>query len=286
MPNEIIPISTAEANPVLQSLMKPCPGERHLSMPTPGGTNAYVEWRFEQSWPTLEIIQITDAQFGSRFCIVEKLIEFRDWVLARPNRFMVWGGDMVEAYNFLKSPGTPYEQIADPQSCIGAFVRLWAPARHRVLGYVGGNHERRHTAFGDLGIFISNLLELPYALGRQHIVVYFGEHKPFKIALWHGSGSARTTGSIANLIERQTEMDDSDLFLMGHLHRSLTLDLTRVVLDTEARGERVYTRWGAMGSSFLAHHGSYADVAGYKQRQVKMPLAVLRRDGKWSLSLK
>lgn len=266
--------------------MKANVGTLHTAMPTANGTNAYVEWEFKQKWPTLEIIQITDVQFGSLFCNVEKMREFRAWVLQRPNRFMVWGGDMIEAYNFQRSPGTPYEQAADPQACMYAFCEFWAPARHRVLGYVSGNHERRHMAFGDLGVSIANTLGIPYALGRQHIMVRFGAHQPFKIALWHGCGSARTKGGIINLLERQAMMDDSDLFLMGHLHQAMAVELTRQVVDTAARDVVLRTQWAAMGNSFLNHYGSYADVAGYRPSKVKMPVAVLRRDGKWNLSLK
>ncbi|MGH7442569.1 MAG: hypothetical protein ACREKE_07860 [bacterium] len=284
--NEIVPISTTEFAPALRARMKPLPGECHLALPTAGGTNAMVEWRFDQKWATMEILDIGDVQFGSRYCRMDKLLEHRNWVLARPNRFMVWAGDMMEAYNWHTSPGSPYEQVADPQSSLGAFCQFWAPARHRVLGYVSGNHERRHMAYGDLGITVSTLLGIPYALGRQHILVYFGEHKPFKIAVWHGVGSARTRGAVVNLLERQAQLDDSDLFIMGHLHQANAIELTKQTIDSENRTIKLNSQWAAMGSSFLDHYGSYADTAGYRPSQVKMPLAVLQRNGKWRLSLK
>lgn len=277
---------TPEAQAAEAALFVPREAELVTSMPCVGGTNAYVEWKFKPAWRALEIIEITDVQFGSVYCIEKKLREFRSWLLAKPNRYCVWGGDMVEAFNFTKSPGSPYEQRAAPSVCVDVFVRFWAPAAHRVLGYVGGNHERRFMAYGSIGEQIAKRLRIPFAHGRQHIAVYFGEHKPFKISVWHGGGSARTRGSIVNLLERQAQADDADLFLMGHLHQSNVIELTAQRFDAERRTMELRHSWAAMGSSFLAHHGSYADIAGYRPTKVKMPLAILTPNGKWTVSLK
>lgn len=290
MPNVVIDVPTQiPARPsALLELRKPTVPAGVKAMPAGGGATAYVEWRFPKrlAWDRLEIIQLTDVQYGSQFCDVEKLDQYLDWILGAPNRYAVLGGDMVEAYNYLKSPGTPYEQMADPLSCLGGFLHKFMPVAHRFLGYVSGNHERRHMALGDLTRLLAEVLGVPWTVGRQHIAVYFGEHKPFKISMHHGTGSARTRGSIVNALERMAKQDDSDLFLMGHLHRPNAFQITRSTWDVRNRCMALHDQWAAMGSSFLKHWGSYADTAGYDPGRVSMPLAVLDRGGSWNLSLR
>src|SRR5207245_2294472 len=118
-----------------------------------------------KQFDTIELLHITDVQFGHVSCNGKKMIEYRDWILAEPNRFMLWGGDMVDAGTKV-SVGSPWEQLWEPQSQLYKFCELWAPARHRVLGYVGGNHERRTVlTFGDLGQSIATVLQIPYSAG-------------------------------------------------------------------------------------------------------------------------
>ena len=101
-----------------------------------------VTWTVDpKKFPTLDVMHITDVQFGNICCNEARMIEYRDWILAEPNRFMVWGGDMIDAGTKL-SVGSPFEQICEPQGQVYRFCELWAPARHRVLGYVGPDVRR------------------------------------------------------------------------------------------------------------------------------------------------
>lgn len=290
MPNAVIDVPTQiPARPsALLELRKPTLPAGVKTMPTAGGACVYVEWKFPNrlKWDCLEILQLTDIQYGSAFCDVAKLDQYLDWILAEPYRYAVLGGDLLENYNYTKSPGSPYEQMGDPASCMGQLMHKLMPVAHRFLGYVSGNHERRHSAFSDMTRLMAETLGVPWASGRQHIAVYFGEHKPFKISMHHGTGSARTRGSIVNALERMAKQDDSDLFLMGHLHRPNAFQITRSTWDARNRCMALHDQWAAMGSSFLKHWGSYADTAGHDPGRVSMPLAVLSRDGSWSLSLR
>jgi hypothetical protein len=168
-----------------------------------GEQQKYVSWDIPTTkFSEIELLQITDVQFGHIACKYDRVIEYRDYVLAKPNRFMLWTGDNVDAWA-MWSPGRAFDQIADPQSQVFKFCEVWAPARHRILGYVGGNHERRAIpGFGDLGTLIATLLKIPYSNGRQFIDIYFGKHDPFRVALWHGVGGARTKGTVAQILSR------------------------------------------------------------------------------------
>lgn len=250
----------------------------------------YLTWDFngteDEFLPQLEIMHITDVQFGHKYCNIDRMIEYRDWILAEPQRYMVWGGDMVDAWA-MHSPGLPWDQVAAPDSQVYRFCQTWAPARHRILGYVGGNHERRALkGFGDLGRLIAMMLGIPYSAGKQFVDIRFGNHDPFKICLFHGNGSAQTKGAIANVVYKFMMQGDSQLYLVGHLHQPVIIPEWREVRDQEHQKVRLEKIVGAMSSSFLETYGTYAETAGLRPGDVMMARAVLELNGKWEVTLR
>ncbi len=249
------------------------------------GESKWIQWDFTDSkFKTLELIQITDMQWGHITCKRERVREYRDWVLRAPNRYMIFTGDNVDSAT-MQSRGTTWENTGSPQQQLYEFCAEWAPARHRILGYVGGNHERRVlTTFGDLGITIAALLQIPYSRGIQLIDIKFGKHNPFRISQWHGSGGARTKGTVAQALYRFASDGDSQLYLMGHLHQPMIIPFWKQRRGKD--GIKAVKTVAAMGSSFLDTWGGYAEVAGYSPTDVLMPRAVLNVDGSWELTLK
>lgn len=234
---------------------------------------------------TLELLQITDVQFGHKACDTETVNKYLAWVLAQENRYVLFGGDMVDA-GHVQSKGSPFEQVGDPQQELWSFCKLFAPIRHRVLGYVGGNHERRSIpTFGDIGKSIATVLELPYSPGKQHIDIIFGDHKPFKISMWHGGGGGQTKGALANGLVKFMNQADSQLYLLGHLHQAMVVQESR---EIRAKNKMVLQKIvGARGSSFLKHYGTYAEVIlGTNAQTIQMPRAVLEKNGHWELTLR
>lgn len=249
------------------------------------GETKYLSWDFSDAkFDQLELIQITDMQWGHICCKRDRVLEYRDWVLAKPNRYMIWTGDNVDSAT-MQSKGTTWENTGTPQHQIFEFLKVWAPARHRILGYVGGNHERRAlTTYGDLGITIAALMRVPYSRGKQLIDVYFGKHKPFQISQWHGAGGARTKGTVAQVLTRFASEGDSQLYLMGHLHQPMIIPFWK-----ERRGQngiRAVKTIAALGSSFMDNWGSYGEVAGYAAGDVLMPRCVLDKTGGWEVTLR
>ena len=247
----------------------------------------YVTWDFKKSkFSSLEIIQITDIQFGHKQCHVASLKEYVNWVLAADNRFVLLGGDLVDA-GHKTSKGSPFEQIGDPQHEVWELLSILAPLRHRILGYVGGNHERRSIdGFGDLGKLIATVLQIPYSPGNQLIDVRFGDHQPFKISLHHGTGAAATTGGIASNLEKFTFKGDSQWYLLGHLHRPMSILSARESRD--GNGDIHLSKViGSRGSSFLGYYGTYTEVImNGNPTLIAMPLARLERNGKWAVELR
>jgi hypothetical protein len=272
----------------LQELMLPDVLKIHTGMHH-GEQSKYASVRFPDEFlkkhKEIELIQITDVQFGSKACNVKRVIEYRDWILSVPNRFVLFTGDNIDAATIF-SPGTPWDNWFQPQSQIYRFCEIFAPIRHRILGYVGGNHERRSIpAFGDAGTLIATLLKLPYSAGQLFIDVHFGKHQPFKIHLWHGVGGARTKGTVAQVLDRFMQKGDSQLYAQGHLHQAMVLPGWRMERDGKG-GMRLKKIMGMIGTSFLEYFGSYGEIAGYTAGDVLMGRVVLTQDGGFEVTLK
>jgi len=258
-------------------------GVRMASHMNYGEQTKHVVWHLPATLKQIELIHITDVQFGHVYCKVDRVIEYRDWVLSEPNRYMLWGGDMIDAYALMKSPGSPWEEVGDSQSQANLFAEIWGPARHRILGYVGGNHERRGlSSFGDLGVYIANILQIPYSSGQQFIDIHFGKWEPFRVHLWHGRGAAKTKGAKINLIHEIMKKSDCDLILLGHLHDVLMTFDWRVVRNNSSN-ICLKKQGGAMSSSFLEFFGTYAEVSGLNPADVMMACTTLFPNGHWRL---
>lgn len=246
----------------------------------------YITVKFdEKKFPTnVELIMITDVQYGHLTCNVSKFIEFRDWILAKPNRFVFFGGDMIDAATAI-SIASPYENTEEPQGQVYRFCELAMPMRHRIIGFVGGNHERRSAkTFGDLGHLIATLLKIPYSSGRQFIDIQYGNHEPFKVDLWHGGTGSRTKGAKAQMLHRFMCQGEGQLYLCGHLHDVVLLfdwrqrrKNRRIMLEKFA---------GVMSSSFLEYWGSYAEVSGMAPSDTMMARCILEPSGKWEITLR
>lgn len=235
-----------------------------------------------KTFKTIELIHITDVQWGALTCQEDRFLEFRNWVLSKPNRFVLFGGDMIDAATVL-SVGSPYENKFEPKEQLLKFVEAAMPFRHRVLGYVGGNHEQRTSkAFGECGSIIATLLGVPYSNGKQLIDIHFGEHQPFKVDLWHGTGSAKTKGAKAQMLHRFMSQGDSQLYLVGHLHDVVLLfDWRQKRVGDDITLEKIA---GGMSSSFLEFWGSYAERAGLSPSSTMMWRCILEPTGKWEMT--
>jgi hypothetical protein len=245
----------------------------------------YVTASFDsKKYKQVEILHITDVQYGHLCCNVPVFREFRDWVLKEPNRFVLFGGDMVDAATSI-SIASPYENTEEPQGQVFRFVEEAMPMRHRVLGFVGGNHERRSVkTFGDLGHLLATFLKVPYSAGKQFIDIHYGDHKPFKVSLWHGGTGSRTKGAKMQMLHRFMSQGEAQLYLVGHLHDCMmTFDWREKPGGGRVKLERFA---GAMSSSFLDHFGTYAEVAGMAPSATAMWRVILEPNGHWELTIR
>ena len=257
-----------------------------------GEQSKQVNLEFPESlikkWPYLELLAIGDVQFGHKDSKVkqhsseEKSLEyFIEWVLSKPWRFVILTGDMVDAAHAF-TPGSTWDNIIGMQSQVYRFCEIMARIRHRIIGYVGGNHERRGIpVFGDLGILLATMLQIPYSDGRQYINVTFGKHNPFPIMAWHGHPRARTKGALAQIMDRFMRLGNAKFYVTAHNHQGLVLPEFREINEDRRIRKEKYV--GMSGTSFLETYGSYGEWMGFGAYDVIMPQAQLRKDGTWAV---
>lgn len=233
----------------------------------------------------IELLHLTDLQFGHRAFLRDRFVEFRDWILARPDCYVVLGGDVIDAATML-SVGSAFDNVGRPSEQVQAVVEMLGPLAPRIWGYVGGNHERRtEKTFGECGKLIATLLKVPYSPGVQYVDVWFGKHAPFRISLWHGTGAARTKGAKAQMVHRFMQHGDSQLYLVGHLHDAMVLYDWPEVRSGDC-STHLLKKAGVMSSSFLGYYGTYAEVAGLSPSDTLMARVLLDRDGGWEITLR
>jgi UDP-2,3-diacylglucosamine pyrophosphatase LpxH len=242
--------------------------------------------RFAKFPKSIELMMLTDTQIGAKAFRRDRFVEYRDWMLSEPFRFAFLGGDMIDAATVL-SVGSPYDNTSEPLDQLDEATSLLQPLAKagRLLGYVGGNHERRTIkTFGDSGRLLARNLQVPYSRGVQLIDIYYGNHKPFKVSLWHGSGAARTKGAKAQMLHRFMGQADSHLYLVGHLHDALMLMDWR----QQRTGRRIKLQKiaGCMSSSFLGYFNTYAETAGLSPSDTMMARTILDPKGHWEITWK
>ena len=233
---------------------------------------------------SVELIHLTDLQVGARAFNRPRFLEYREWILSKRYRYVLLGGDLIDSATKL-SKANPYENTSEPIWQVKEVVELLRPLQGRILGYVGGNHERRTIpTFGDSGALIAERLEVPYSRGVQLLDIHFGLHRPFKVSLWHGGGAARTKGAKAQMLHRFMSQADSTVYLVGHIHDSLLLWDWRE--ERRAGKSRLQKIVGIMSSSFLDYWGTYAEVAAMSPSDTMMARIVLEPSGHWEVTMR
>lgn len=248
----------------------------------------YVTWKFDaKKHKQLELLHLTDLQYGHRSCQVKRIIEYFDWVLESPNRYVLLGGDLVDAATKI-SIGSPWDNNKEPEGQMFELAEILGPYRHRILGSVGGNHERRTVpTFGDAGQLMAHMLRIPYSSGQQLIDIYYGDHEPFKIHLWHGKGASSTKGAKVMMVQKFIyENPGSNLYLAGHLHDCFILPAVRTERKLGYNAVKMQKYVGGMSSSFLETWGSYAEVMGLSPTDIFMLRTVLEPDGGFEVTVR
>lgn len=213
----------------------------------------------------LTIIPLADAHYGSQ--------EFNEtlWhqtikrIQDDPDCYAVLVGDLID--NGLKNSLTNvYEATASPHEQKEWLYNELLPIKDKVLGAVGGNHERRSVKEADQ----DPLYDVMIRLGREDVyrpnicfmqvkMVYPYKGKPkqrcaFSFAITHGASGGMYIGSSANRAQTfGMAIEGIDCLITGHTHKPVTFPVSKLLFHEGVVQRKQFVV--AVASSFLNYGG-------------------------------
>src|SRR5271166_4461070 len=226
-----------------------------------------------------------DEQLGHVTCDEERIKKDIAWVEKNPQCLVMLLGDAIDAATD-RSPGSIRENKSAPIRQANQYIDLHRPIRDRVIGYVGGNHERRidkALSEGGAGVrLIASGLStpehpVPFSSGVLLLDLHWKGHL-WTFTLFHGAGAAATAGSKVQRLQRNILLSDSLITLSGHLHEELKTS-RRLIKRTAEGGIHIAKQTALQCGTYLKYLGSYGEVAGMSPVGPDMIVIELLADG-------
>lgn len=228
---------------------------------------------------TVELFPVHDLHYGNECFNLSKWNRLHDLILAEPNRYVVWVGDLME--NAIPgSKSNPLMQQYSPQEQKEYITALFKELKKRTIAILDGNHElnrstkmcglyplydcaaiagietayRSAYAVMDIGVGT----DAHYMKGRQTHYVGFATHR------------AKSLKSFASA----DALEGFDFFLTGHDHEPTDHSRGKLVYDSRKHAVSFKSVDVVNCGSFLSY-GGYGAQAGYRPKSDKLYKLVL-----------
>ena len=241
------------------------------------------------------LYQITDVHLLSMACAQNKFEEYIYKIKNDPAAIVIGTGDYIEgiAYNDIRF--SPSEVPVKVRVCdladygkysFDMVYDLLKPIASKIVALGFGNHEyvlldrtKSPHLWKDLvarlgckDLQYTGMLDLIFNNGHR-------DHN-FRVAAHHGAGWAQKPGGVAIRLEDFMSGIDSDIFLMGHLHKQMYQRLEVVGCDPSMTKIISTHRLGVVGGSFLRTYtegvSTYAEKRGYKPTPLGNPCITIQ----------
>ena len=166
------------------------------------------------AWDRPMIFAKGDEQLGHVTCDEVRVAKDIAWVEKNPQCLTFLLGDCIDSAT-KTSPGSIRDNNRTPLRQIESYVELHKGLVGRIIGLVGGNHERRiDKALDDPGSAVrllakglsSDTSKVPYSSGILLVDVCWRGHV-WTFTLFHGAGAAVTPGSKIQRMQRNNTGD-------------------------------------------------------------------------------
>lgn len=227
---------------------------------------------------TITIVPLADAHYGSQEFNEVRWHKTIKRIYDDPHCFTILVGDLID--NGLKnsmtnifeatcSPRKQKEWLADELKCLAE--------AGKILGAVGGNHERRSSREADSDPMFDVMIRLGIEDVYRSDICFMSirfvndvndrQAQTFSFAITHGAGGGQYIGSSANRVQNFAQaIEGIDCIVTGHTHKPVSFPVKKIVYD--AHNMVVTTRqfYVAVASSFL-------DYGGYPVQKLMPPAA-------------
>lgn len=248
-----------------------------------------------EDWDKPLVFVKGDEQLGHVTCDEARIKKDIQWVEKNPQCLVMLLGDAIDSAT-KESPGSvkenkPAEGTIGPSGPIRqamAYVDMHRSIRDRIIGYVGGNHERRiDKALTEGGAGVRLIAEglstpdhrIPYSGGILLLDVRWRGHL-WTFTLFHGAGAASTAGSRTQRLQRNMLLSDSLITLSGHLHDEMKTSRRFVRRAPDGKIE-IAKQTALQCGTYLQYIGSYGEVGGMSPTGPDMIVIELLSDGRY-----
>lgn len=228
-----------------------------------------------------------DEQLGHVTCDEGRVQKDIEWAEKNPQCLVMLLGDAIDAAT-KESPGSIRENKVAPIKQANKYIDLHRPIRDRIIGYVGGNHERRiDKALSEGGAGVRMIAEglstpdhrIPFSSGVLLLDLYWKGHL-WTFTLFHGAGASITPGSKTQRLQRNILLSDSLITLSGHLHDEMKTS-RRFIKRTSDGHVKIAKQTALQCGTYLKYLGSYGEVGGMPPTGPDMIVIELMADGRY-----
>ena len=240
-----------------------------------------------EEWDKPIIFVKGDEQLGHVTCDESRVIKDIAWVEKNPQCLVMLLGDAIDAH-VQGSPGSPRENKIAPIAQANRYIDIHRSIRERIIGYVGGNHERRiDKALTEGGAGVRLIAEglstpdhkIPYSGGILLLDLYWRNHL-WTFTLFHGAGAAATAGSRTQRLQRNILLSDSLITLSGHLHDEMKTSRRFVKRSSDGK-IKVAKQTALQCGTYMTYIGSYGETGGMSPTGPDMIVIELLEDGRY-----
>ncbi len=196
----------------------------------------------------IRICPISDLHVGSIQFNIKKWKEFKQYLLANDDMYVVLVGDLID--NQTKNSHSPFEMsVIDGVAMTPNEQKKWlvkelTKIKDKILCGVPGNHEaRKDNKATDQDImydvFCKLDIEDKYRPNMAFVKIQIGDRNDYNrqtytLGVTHGTGSGTLTGSAVNKNEKfGYTIDGLDCLITGHTHKPAITKPLKLCIDSK-----------------------------------------------------
>jgi predicted MPP superfamily phosphohydrolase len=229
----------------------------------------------KEKFKEVELYPLSDLHVGNRYSDIDHFRKFLEFILEKPNRFIIFNGD--NANNAIKSGvSNVYHETMPPSKQKKFLIGELKCVKDRILCFVEGNHEARSTKDVDQSI----VEDIATALGKEELYredeaflkLCFGtgntstNRQCYTAYVTHGAGGGKRAGSGLNNLELLALSADADMYIIGHGHKAIAHKNVIRKIDTRNNVINETLRMFVMSSSWQG-------FGGYASKKMLIPSA-------------
>ena len=268
-----------------------------------------------------KIWNLSDLHLGAKGCAEKQLAQDIKKIANDPFSFFLGGGDYCDFIGYSDKRFDPdavadwitVKDLGDLGNRLMKRVRdLFYPIRHKCLGILIGNHERKyelHTEHESLHHWLCQELQVPYlgysCLFDIHFCQILRSKKPpelhdslpprrgenrhsesnvFRVFAHHGAGYAVTPGGKLNKLIGAMNAFEADLYFLGHVHDQMGRREPVLAANEDCTKLIQRVRLGVISGSYLKTYNqgsiSYGEQKMYRPTSLGAAVVKIRPEGR------